>query len=756
MKNKNFTKIFIVILLAFLLFPSLVSALTKSGITIESVPIWNKLYSGKNYKYKTKGNNKERETQYIATYQDTTNNNIRLFCVEGGINFPTNSSSSATSKNYSISTTVPKLAFNSWKIDSDEMKQVTSCYYGYTESGKKYYSIAAAQTLIWELVTGERDKIDPNKIFSKQDFAPYDTTGKTYADGLYKVITKNSLTTLLNEYKSILKCAARFNLSNPSWATSVTTQGDKKQELKYNDDNDTFSGTFSHDSIDTDLFNYYKITINNVDCKAKNAVTSNGIKCSCNSKKCDFSSENAITSPVRVTFNYSYKENGNAFSTNDYVNYYTKKDNQTLIGINGSKTKTFYLNIYTKDKPTYQIKIKKVDNGGDPISGVTFEVCKDITCKDKIGTTAATNSNGETTYTGLKEHTTYYVRELEGKEGYVTDKNSYSVTVTKDNKTGTASYATLEVKNTSRSLWLFKNTIDSDGKVISLDVNKVCSESEDKSGPKFNITTSDGKNVCLTYDGDLSLMVGRYTYNTSADKCPENTTNELEARRGQFIISKIPAGTYTIKEISSACGRTLPQDYIKTVKISEDEEIANVYMYNGVSGVIFNKIDENGEVLNGGLYSLQRKENGVYKDLLLKHIGGSKYKYEINLTDGRDNATYVLETKDGTINITDLVTGEYRFVEKQAPEGYEPIKDKDSTATFVVSDKGISKDGKSDSDFYQVSLVNHKIKTEGSYDSAELIVTIITGRKVINYVLVIGGLSLLLILFVILRKKFKK
>ena len=76
------------------------------------------------------------------------------------------------------------------------------------------------------------------------------------------------------------------------------------------------------------------------------------------------------------------------------------------------------------------------------------------------------------------------------------------------------------------------------------------------------------------------------------------------------------------------------------------------------------------------------------------------------------------------------------------------IKDKDSTAPFTISDA-------SNSDI-QVNLTNKKAKLEGSSDSAELIVTIITGRKVINYVLVIGGLAVLLVALIILRNKSKK
>lgn len=147
--------------------------------------------------------------------------------------------------------------------------------------------------------------------------------------------------------------------------------------------------------------------------------------------------------------------------------------------------------------------------------------------------------------------------------------------------------------------------------------------------------------------------------------------------------------------------------------------------------------------------------------MLLKYEEGVRYSYVENLKETDDDATYILETTNGTINVINLPIGEYRFVEKEAPEGYEAIKDKDSTATFTISDKGIfSTDKKGNqkpvTDYYQVKLVNQKTKVEGSYDSAELVVTIITGRKVANYVLIILGLVVLLGALIFLRKKFKK
>ena len=53
-------------------------------------------------------------------------------------------------------------------------------------------------------------------------------------------------------------------------------------------------------------------------------------------------------------------------------------------------------------------------------------------------------------------------------------------------------------------------------------------------------------------------------------------------------------------------------------------------------------------------------------------------------------------------------------------------------------------------------MVDRRVSAEGGEASAELVLTITTGRLVINYVLIIGGLVLLLVLAYILRKKFKK
>ena len=106
-------------------------------------------------------------------------------------------------------------------------------------------------------------------------------------------------------------------------------------------------------------------------------------------------------------------------------------------------------------------------------------------------------------------------------------------------------------------------------------------------------------------------------------------------------------------------------------------------------------------------------------------------------------------TKDGIAMISKLPPGEYRISEKEAPSGYEVIKDKDSKALVTIKDS--DKDG-----YYLVEMIDQKATKNGSKSFAELIVTIITGRKVPNYLIIIASLAILLVLAIIVRKRMKK
>lgn len=757
-KNKLINLIFL-LFISFCMIPICVSAKT-----IKNTTIWTSSMDYANVYYYTKDYGK-RETQYIAGFVNQ-DDDTRVFCIEPGATFPSNKSYS-----YTQTTSVPSLYKNSWdtriKTASvrEDLKQVLSCWNSYSSNGN-YYSIAAAQAVVWELVTGERSSINATNILSKSDYstsyysanvsacATNNATSVSNKCSLYSRIKARS--GIFGSYKALLRCAARFDVANPSWAGATATAA-KKQELNsYNDNTQTFSRTFAHGSkVASNLFKYYTYEIDGQSANCAKGATVSGITCSCNEKQCTFSTKKEITKPVLVEFKYTYKDDGskklNSFSDKYKTTKYYKKTNyQTLM--TGSTSKSFYISLYTAEKPEYQIKVTKVDSETNkPIKGVKFDIFTDkaATAKNKVGTTTATDNNGVATYNKIKSIGTYYLKEVSTPAGYKTNGTIYSVQVKAANTVAKGSYATVTVKNSPMKLNMTKYTIDEDGNKVKIDNDAckvaVCADEDNRENGPIFIIKKDNKNVCVTETG----TDGKYIYASLSDTCASGTTNKIKTCNGEFSIANIPAGTYDVTETAAACGTTLPTNPTKTITVSPGADQA-VTMENGVTGVVFHKMNENGNLLTGGSYTLQRKENGVYKDMLLKYDKGVIYKYDSNVKSEGDGGTYLLNTHDsGIINVLGLPAGEYRFVEKEAPAGYNIIKDKDSTATFTISDKG--KD-----DYYYVQLINHKTKTTGSYDSAELIITIITGRKVINYVLVIGGLVLLLVGAIIIRKKIKK
>ena len=743
MINKKVLKILVIIILCFCIFPRNTYALTA-----KFTKKWTSTLGLSNQTFNTKGASYTRETKNVGGFW--VEDKGRVFCVEPGAKFTPASGITG----YSEGTTAPTSSGHLYDVSGDveHLKKILSCWHEETSS------IIAEQALVWELVTEERSSINATDILGGT-YKPKMSDGKVYGDNsgvtslyerIYALRNDSKGKNIYSEYKAILRCAARFNIATPSWA-GATSSAAKAQELStYNDSTQTFSRTFSHGSIiASDLFKYYTFKINGTEVNCKKGATASNVKCSCDNAKCTFSTTSVISksSPVKVEFKYTYQNDGSTKLRTDAVKYYTKSGYQALM--DGSTSKSFYINLYTDTKPTYQIKITKKDSEtGKAIEGVKFNIYSDSAAKNKIGTTTATDKNGVATYSKISKIGTYYIKEAETKDGYKTNGNIYSVAVKAGNTVEKASYATKTITNTPTHLKMTKYTIDEDGNKTKLsgdacEIPKCANEENRDNGPIFTITKDD-KKVCVTETG----TDGIYRFASLSASCADGTTDKIKTCKGEFSIANMPAGTYKVTEIATACGTTLPENNSKTITVAPGKDQA-VTMENGVSGVVFHKVNENGNLLTGGKFALQKKENGIYKDMLLVYDKGVIYKYDSTKTE-ENGATYLLDTHDsGIINVIGLPTGEYRFVEKEAPEGYNAIKDKDSTATFTISDK-------SQDEYQQVELVNRKSKTVGSYDSAELIVTIITGRRVINYVVVIGGLIVLLGTAIFLRNKYKK
>ena len=761
--RKNISRLIVIFLISYFIFPLLTLA---KAAKITNTTLWNaslKSNAGNlgygNGKYNTKGySNNPRELKYIGGFFDNTNN-WRVFCIEPGAHFNNN----ATHTFSTVNTKIPSLS-NGWKISKDtetELRKVMSCWYtannlktnhnmdDTTAAQNNSAYVIATQAIVWELVTGERTSIGATSILGG-DYKP----NKKVTGSLYDQIAKR--TGVFNAYKSILRCSARYEIGGPNgvpnWATISSLKGTNKQPLNYDSKTGKYTATFSHNAslAKTTLYNYYTFGINGKTANCKAGATVGNITCKCNGEKCIFTSSKPIdvSNTAKITFKYSYKDDAKSALNTVPTYYYSGNDGGALQKVmSGSLPHEYYLYLYT---PQYQLKVNKVDEAKKPLSGINFDIYKGNcdSASNKIGT-ITTNTSGVATYNKISSVGDYCLRETNTPDGYSPAKDT-KITVKKEHIVGSKTYATVTIENKKTSLNMDKYTIK-DGQRVKLKddycTKTVCEEENNReNGPIFEIT-KDGKKVCVTNE-KAGVEDGKYVFSSLSETCASGTTNKIKTCEGVFSILGIPAGKYTVTETAAACGTTLPENASMTVEVKAGSN-TSVTMENGVSGIVFHKKNENGILLDGGKYTLQKKEDGIYKDILLKNVSGMEYTYSSDLTE--ETGTYLLSTIGGVLNVKQLPVGDYRFVEKEAPSGYTAIQDKDSTATFTINDKYAKND-----EYQNVSLINRKNKVEGSNDSAELLVTIITGRRVINYVLIITSLAALLIILLLLRRKYKK
>lgn len=614
---------------------------------------------------------------------------------------------------------------------------------------------AAAQALIWELVSNERNGLPSyvNKILKNKDY-------KTDKINGFIPIYSRLDSDVKKYYHSTLRCAARYNII-PSFASS--SQAYAKPIKLTNYSNGSYSYTFKDSNgIDNNLLKYYIVTSSD-DSSVKVSKTNSSITVTS-------SREIKENAPVLITLKYAKKDDGDYLKDDDMRYYYaTSKINnkypQALIS--GSRAGTVsYLKVYTPTKtveptptptptpttyntvsaPNYHLRVKKVDEEGNAIEGVTFKIYSNSSLTQEVAT-IKTNADGWATYEDIRTIGKYYVKEVSAPEGYVVNDEIKPVDVTSSNRFDLSyAEASSAFVNKYSHLKLSKRTIDENGNQINITDYSEASCKGTYKGPVF-IIKKENKPMYFK-----EISPGKYKIVSSKES---GVTEEVKTCNGDFDVISIPSGCYDITENKAPEGYTLPANPTQQVCVVKNQETTSAVMYNGVTGVVFNKIDENGLLISGGKFALQKKINGIYKDIQLKHESGAIYSYVENQENTNDNS-YVLETDNGIINIKNLPKGEYRFVEKEAPEGYDFIKDKDSNAKFIINDKGITDlKGNSSGNYYLVKLVNKQTKIEGSYDSAELIVTITTGRKVINYLLIISILTILLTILIILRKRKK-
>ena len=380
----------------------------------------------------------------------------------------------------------------------------------------------------------------------------------------------------------------------------------------------------------------------------------------------------------------------------------------------------------------HKVRIRKVDDNNKPLKGVEFRICYDNLCNKRIKT-STTNQDGYATFDNLSdEYSVYYVQEVKPLSGYKINDTVYTINVS-ENDTKDGEYAELDSpivnKKQTYGFNLTKHTMDENGNVIKLDDACYSEEREQKSAV-FTVSSKNGK---LKFKEDENEK-GKYVVSND-----EDAKEEIKTCNGEFSVEGLNECEYTITETKSPTG-VLPPNASKKVNVCGSDK--NISFTNGFTGLEFQKKNENGKFISGGKFALEQKINGTWMNVQIQKKNTGVYTYS------KDEGEYLFETNEGIAYISGLPVGEYRVVEKEAPADYELIEVADSPK-ITISDE--YKDG-----YYILTMINHKVNKNGGDASAELVITITTGRKVLNYVLIVSSLAALLVIAIIIRKRIKK
>lgn len=576
-----------------------------------------------------------------------------------------------------------------------------------TATGADVSKVLATQELIWEIIRGERTTFNPASEYAPKGNKDCNSTACPF----YRLIKNNrgktiNTTPIWNEYTRIIKDVYYTFYVKPNGFGTKASHNTYSMDYK--------DGQFIYTLNDSNsAYKYFNVSTTDKNITAK--VTNSG-------KTLTLTSTKPLT--ANATISLINKRSG------ETGKFYIDKEKQDVA--RGIASINYYLELST---PLYQIQInKKATLDGKPLQGVVFNVCEDSACTKKMGT-VTTDAKGIAYFKNINHPGTYYVKETKVPEGYELDTKPKAVTVKTANIAGSTSYGTINVTNKNKEFYLTKKTVDEEGNEKVLEDG--CG-TEKYTGPEFEIKNSKGELLYFIEKSD-----GKYDL---ASKNTPDAITKVKTCKGKFTVYTLTDCNYTITETKAPEGLTLPSNTTMNVNVCGANK--SLTFTNGFAGLEFQKKDEDGNFVSGGKFALQRKINNVYKDTLLKKVKDGNYEYDANLKESQAGATYILETKDGISRISKLPPGEYRIVEKEAPAGYELIKDKDSKALVTITDEPKG--------YYLVQMVDQKVRKNGSKASAELIITIITGRKVPNYVLIIGSLLVLLVVTIIIRKRMKK
>lgn len=311
---------------------------------------------------------------------------------------------------------------------------------------------------------------------------------------------------------------------------------------------------------------------------------------------------------------------GYKFDSRSDVNIYYKNSGQDIAVFGNVDAITMNVTI---DVEYSALNISKVDEKGNAVKDVTFEVSYNSDMSSPIGT-YTTNTNGMINITNLAPGKVY-VREKSVPEYLVLDNSIHEVTLTV-NQT-----ASCKIVNTIKKGRIVVTKKDSDSNKTVL-----------KEGTEFEI------------------------YNSANELVETMKTNE----KGEAVSSLLEYGTYSIKESKAPAGYVLNLDKFN-VNISSDGQDYHVSILDKpIQGRI--TIEKTGEVLVG-------YENGkfIYDKLGLAGMKAEVIAYEdiLDCADGRvlykkgETVATVITDESGKV-IVNVPLGKYKVKEVVAPQGY--------------------------------------------------------------------------------------
>ena len=354
----------------------------------------------------------------------------------------------------------------------------------------------------------------------------------------------------------------------------------------------------------------------------------------------------------------------------------------------------FYANFKTSDLGTAQIK-KVWDHKNDSSSTQASNSDIYFTIKNSSGTTIkATGKAGSYTYSAsgsvtkfkLNSSNTFLVKSLPagtytvyeyGNDGngisYYTRKDlSQTVTVTAGG-TGTVTFKNTRNTGTGK---VIKTWVDTNGNAI--EASNCISNNQQI---YFRIKNADGKYI--TVNG--TKYSGSYTFTGTSTTA---TSLYVNPGTGEFTVSDLPTGKYTVYEYGSPDGYSVNRAS-QTITISRDKTSSVSFMNSEDSGTAqIKKVWLSDTTLTATqIANLEKNVYFTVKDSDGKYIKvtGSAGAYVYAGTQTTANS---LKLSGSKINITKLPLGTYKVTEVNNASGYNP---KTQTKTVTIANKGETK-----------------------------------------------------------------